>query len=104
METAELSVAKKTKQTIRLVDGQFTASEASFIVQALLNEKINFHKLQRLSRLEGNCNDETSFDDGRIAELQNEQTISNEFFSQIRHQGLKLQIKGNLEITVANPS
>ncbi|MGB5498732.1 MAG: hypothetical protein WBM77_07360 [Maribacter sp.] len=104
MKTAELEVVKKRKQNIRLVDGEFTASEASFVVQALLDEKINFHKLQRLSMLEGDCNTKTTFDTGRIAELENEKVVAKEFFSQIRQQGLKLQIKGNLEIIIANPS
>jgi len=104
MKTAELEVVKKTEQTIRLVDGEFTASEASFIVQALLDEKINFHKLQRLSMLEGDTNCNTSFDTDRIDELKNEKIISKEFFSQIRKQNLRLKITGNLKITIANPS
>ena len=100
MKTAELESTKKTKQNIRLVDGQFTAS---FVVQALLDEKINFHKLQRLSTLEGDCNSKTPYDNGRIDELENEKVLAKEFFSQMRQQGRKLQIKGNLEITVADP-
>ncbi len=104
MKTAELEVVKKTKQNIRLVDGEFTASEASFIVQALLDEKINFHKLQRLSMLEGDCNTNTNYDNGRIQELENEKVTAKEFFSQIRQQGLKLKINGNLKITVSDPS
>ena len=103
METAELEAVKKLNQTIRLVDGQFTTSEASSLIQALLSEKINFHVLQRLSTLEGNSNLKTVYDDGRILELQNEKTMAKEFFSKIRKQGLRLQIKGNLEITVADP-
>ena len=104
METMELEAVKKLEQTIRLVDGTFTTSEASFIVQALLDEKINFHKLQRLSTLEGNSDTKTSYDDGRIHELQNEKIMAKEFFSKIREQGLQLQIKGSLEITVAEAS
>ena len=103
MKTAALEVATKTAQSIRLVNGEFTASEASFIVQALLDEKINFHKLQRLSTLEGDHNIKTPYDNGRIVELENEKVTAKEFFAQIRKQGLKLKIKGNLEITVANP-
>ena len=38
-----------TKQNIQLVDGVFTVSEANDIIQNLINEKINFHKLQRLT-------------------------------------------------------
>ena len=104
MKTAELEVTKKTKQTIRLVEGEFTSSEASFLIQTLLDEKINFHKLHRLSILEGNCNTKTTYDSGRISELENEKKVAKEFFAKIRQEGLKLQIKGKLEITVADPA
>lgn len=103
MKPAEIEAVKKTKKTIRLVDGDFTASEASFLVQTLIDEKINFHKLHRLSLLEGNCNTQTNYDSGRISELENEKKAAKEFFTKIRQQGLKLQIKGTLEITVADP-
>ncbi len=102
MKTAELEVIKKTKQTIRLVEGEFTPSEASFLVHTLLDEKINFHKLNRLSILEGNCKTKTTYDTGRITELENEKKVAQEFFARIKQQGLKLQIKGKLEITVAD--
>lgn len=45
MKAAVEKIDAKTAQKIQLVDGNFTVSEASDIVQALLNEKINFHKL-----------------------------------------------------------
>jgi len=47
MEASVENVRPKTTQKINLVDGNFTVSEASDVVLTLLNEKINFHKLQR---------------------------------------------------------
>lgn len=101
MKTQELEVVKNAKQTIRLVDGEFTPSEASFVISSLLDEKINFHKLQRLTMLEGNCNSKTDYDNGRIDELESEKLIMREFISKMREQGMKLQINGKLEITIA---
>jgi len=101
METQELTVAEKTTQTIRLVDGEFTPSEASHVISSLLDVKINFHKLQRLTKLEGDCYSNTSHDNGRIEELESEKLDAREFISLMRQNNLKLQIKGNLEITVA---
>lgn len=101
MQIQELETVKQTKQAIRLVDGKFTASEAAHVVNSLLNEKINFHKLKRLSLLEGNCNDTTAYDNGRIEELENEKIVAQEFIANMRELGLKLEIKGTLEITVA---
>jgi len=62
----------RTKQKIQLVDGTFTPSETADVVIALLQEKINFHKLQRISWCEGNSDSDTQYPDERIAELEAE--------------------------------
>ncbi len=90
----------KTKQKIQLVDGTFTASETADVVLALINEKINFHKLQRISWCEGSADADTKYPDERIAELEKEKEITKEFVAQIRHLGKKLRINGVLEISV----
>jgi hypothetical protein len=92
-------VESKVIQKIQLVEGNFTASEASDIVSALIKEKINFHKLQRLGQL---IHDETI--DGqesreRIEVLMNERKIAKEFISKARVNGRKIKIHGTLEIT-----
>lgn len=95
METLE-----KIEQKIQLVDGTFTPSETADVVLALLDEKINFHKLQRISWCEGAIEADTQFPDGRIAELQNEKEIAKKFIAQVRHMGKSLRINGVLEISV----
>lgn len=89
-----------TDQKIRLVDGEFTPNEASDIILALLDQKINFHKLQRLAIWEGDINANTSFPNNRIEELEQEKLVSREFVKQARKKGAMLKIKGNLEITM----
>ena len=37
------------KQEVQLVEGLFTPSEANHIVNVLIEQKVNFHKLQRIS-------------------------------------------------------
>jgi hypothetical protein len=101
MQTQELELVKKVKQDIRLVEGEFTPSEAMHIIRTLLNEKINFHKLQRLTVLEGDCNSQTSYADNRIQELENEKEIAKEFISKMRKEGIKLRINSTIEITAA---
>lgn len=88
----------RTKQKIQLVDGTFTPSEASDVILALLDEKINFHKLQRLSWCEGSTTADTEYPDGRIQELEKE--IIKEFIASVRHEGKKLKINGILNITL----
>ena len=90
----------KTKQKIQLVDGTFTASEAADVILALLDEKINFHKLQRISWCEGDNAANTNYPDGRISELQNEKRIAKDFINSVRHEGKRLRIDGILNITL----
>jgi hypothetical protein len=100
METKELVKSEKNTQKIQLVNGEFTPSEASHVIIALLNEKINFHKIQRLQLWEGNHKYETNQLDSRIKDLQEEKRIASEFLSRIQGNGKKLKINGILEISV----
>ncbi|MBU2951891.1 hypothetical protein KO493_14420 [Tamlana agarivorans] len=92
------TLVKKKVQKINSIDGVFTVSEASDIINAVLNVKINFHKLNRLSITEGNDKDDCVFDSGRIAELMNEQQKAKEFLSLARVNGKKLKIKSVIQI------
>ena len=101
MQVLEVTPEVKKHQKIQLVKGEFTPSEASFVINALLDQKINFHKLQRLQDLEGNHDCETNELDGRIKELMDEKQTAKEFFAMVRNSGLKLQIDGIIDIKVA---
>ena len=96
----EILEQTKTTQKIDLIDGIFTASEASDIINSVLKVKINFHKLSRLSINEGNHKDECKFDSGRIAELINEQQIAKDFFTQARLDGKKLKMRSVIQIEI----
>ncbi len=102
METKELVKTEKTKQKIQLIKGGFTPSEASDVIISLIDEKIKFHKIQRLQLWEGNHKCETNQLDGRIKELKEEKRIATEFIENNRSHGRKLNINGILEITVAD--
>ena len=99
METQELEKVEIVNQKIQLVKGEFTPSEASDIISALIAEKINFHKLQRLQIWEGNHVCETNHLNDRINELQKEKESAKNFISKARAQGSKLKINGILEIS-----
>jgi uncharacterized protein with FMN-binding domain len=96
----ETLVQTKTTQKINLIDGIFTASEASDIINSVLKVKINFHKLNRLSITEGNNKEECAFDNGKIDELLNEQQIAKEFFSKARLNGKKLKMRSTIQIEI----
>ncbi len=101
METNELKKTEKVSQKIQLVKGEFTPSEASHIIMNLIDEKINFHKIQRLQIWEGDHKCKTDQLDGRIAELEKEKVIAKEFINSTRDLGQNLKINGILEISVA---
>lgn len=88
-----------TEQNIQLVEGTFTPSEASHVITSLIDEKINFHKLKRISLCEGDETSNTDYEDQRVVELYNEMKIAKSYISQARKEGYNLMINGTLEIT-----
>lgn len=96
----EILQQPKTTQKIDLINGSFTASEASDIINSVLNVKINFHKLQRLSITEGNNKDECIYDNARIDELIKERRIAKEYFSKARLEGKKLKMLSIIKIEI----
>ena len=86
-------------QKVQLVEGKFSPSEASDIISSLIAEKINFHKLQRLGRSEGNINADCEYPNNRIEELEQERMIAKEFIKIARLEGKSLTINGTLEIS-----
>lgn len=94
------ATATKKEQKINLIEGIFTASETADILRAMIDQKINFHKIHRLCITEGNHDDDCTYDNGRIAELMAEKEKLNTYIKQVREQGGALQIKGNIEITL----
>lgn len=99
METRELVKNKADVTEIQLVKGTFTPNEASHIIMNLINEKIKFHKIERLQIWEGNHNCKTAHLDNRIEELEKEKEIVKEIISKARDQGQQLKINGFLEIS-----
>ena len=93
-----ISMASNQVKSVSLVDGKFSPSEASDILNALIDKKINFHKLQVLSRVEGNEKDECSFDNDRLQELKNHKVSLNEIIKDARLNGKKLKINSVINI------
>lgn len=94
---------KKTKietQQINLVDGCFKTSDAADIIDSILEVKINFHKLKRLSITEGNNKDLCEFDNERINELIDAKLDAKSFCNDARLKGKKLKIKSTIFIEV----
>jgi hypothetical protein len=87
---------------INLIEGNFTPSEAADLINELVDVKLNFHTLHRLSLTERDRNDACEFDNSRIEELKADKKLNQQFFKDIKQQGKKLQIKSVIEITVVD--
>ncbi|WP_439151154.1 hypothetical protein [Winogradskyella sp.] len=90
---------KEAKQAVQLVEGLFKPSEASHIVNVLLEQKINFHKVQKLRLCEGNENSDTTYENSRIEELLKEKQIAKDYISIARKEGYNVVINGTLDIS-----
>ncbi|WP_136480037.1 hypothetical protein [Cognatitamlana onchidii] len=102
MKTSEKQSPTKSQveQEIKLVDGMFNPSDAANIIDAILDIKINYHKLKRLSITEGNCNDPCEYDSGRINELIDAKLDAKSFFKDARKDMKKLKLYGTLSIKI----
>ncbi|GAA4886516.1 hypothetical protein GCM10023311_07090 [Flaviramulus aquimarinus] len=101
METFSITTKEIiTDQEIKLIDGCFTPAEASDIINSILDVKINFHKIQRLSKTEGNANDICEYDNSRILELIDAKHDAKSYFNDARLKGKKLKIESIVTIRV----
>lgn len=91
---------KEVLTKVQLVDSTFSPSEAADVVSSLIREKINFHKLHRLSLCEGNINSDTGYDDSRVVELTAERKAFKEICNEAKLMGKKIKINGILEIEI----
>jgi len=98
MEAKVLPEVLTDQRKIQLVDGTFTPTEASDVMTALINEKINFHKIQRLKIWEENHSSRTNTLNNRIDELEKEKMTARAIIEQARKNGKNVTINGVLEI------
>ena len=98
MEAKVLPEVLTDQRKIQLVDGTFTPTEASDVMTTLIDEKINFHKIQRLKIWEGNHSSKTNMLDNRIDELEKEKMTARTIIEQARKNGKNITINGILEI------
>ncbi|MEF3079219.1 hypothetical protein [Winogradskyella poriferorum] len=90
---------EKATQEVNLVEGLFRPSEADFLINVLIEEKINFHKLQRLSLCIGQEKADTKYENSRIDELLREKQIAKDYISVARKEGYNVVINGKLNIS-----
>ena len=95
-----LESATITEKKVKLVDGEFTPAEALDILNNLIGQKINYHKIKKLQHWEQNHNINEKPYTNRIFELEQEKKAVNAFLSEIMEDDIKLNISGVLKISV----
>ena len=102
METKSI-ISKEIKvQNIQLVDGEFTPSQASDIISALINQKINYHKIEGLQLWERDHNNDPKPLSNCIDELEKEKRHAEEFIAELKAKGKNLKINGILNLSIAD--
>jgi hypothetical protein len=100
MNNSTLDTPKTKQQTLKLIEGTFTKGEALNIINNVVDVKINFHKIQRLSKTEGNINDECVYDNSRITELMADKKETKAFLRALESKGQNIKISSTVTITL----
>lgn len=87
-------------QNVRLVDGEFTPVQAIDIISSLINQKINFHKVENLQKWEKDHKTDPEPIKKRIHELKEANEAAKQFIIEMKKNGKKIKIEGNLSINI----
>ena len=91
---------EKKEQEVRLVDGEFTPIQAADIVSSLIEQKINFHKVENLQHWENNHKNDSKPYIQRVKDLEQAEKNAKSFILNKDIKGKKIKIKGNLTISI----
>lgn len=87
-------------QELKLIEGTFSKREALNIINNVVDVKINFHKLERLSKREGNIKDVCAYDNTRITALIKDKAAIKEFLMSLEAKGANIKISSTIHISV----
>tara|TARA_R100000655_G_scaffold103162_1_gene149426 strand:- start:1271 stop:1579 length:309 start_codon:yes stop_codon:yes gene_type:complete len=93
-------VAEPVVTNVNLVNGKFTKSETSDIINALIDVKIKFHKVQRLQQWESDHNNPGREVSSRLQELEEIKASTKEWLAVQIANGRNFSIVGDLKIIV----
>ncbi|MFQ3296916.1 MAG: hypothetical protein ACI9JT_000690 [Polaribacter sp.] len=99
-KTSETENTVIMNKQLKLIEGSFSKREALNIVNNIVDVKINFHKLERLSKREGNVNDACTYDNTRITALLEDKAYIKEFLMSLEANGANIKISSTIHISV----
>lgn len=83
---------------IDLINGNFTAADALEIITAVLDKKMNFHKLQRLAKTEKDHSYPSTFENERIKALQEEKDKTINFLGNFINGDDMIEVKSKIHL------
>ncbi len=83
-------------QKLQLVKGEFSPAQAAVIINALIDQKINFHKIENIQLWEKDHSIDQEPLKRRVLELENEKEVAKNFIEQLKGEGKKLSMDGTI--------
>ena len=102
MEQDKALTDTEISKKIQLVKGRFTPTQAMDIILSLINQKINYHKIERIQLWEKNHKSDPEPLSKRILELQEEKKSAEKFLLKMKAEGKDVTINGVLEFTIVD--
>ena len=90
-----------TKRTLKIIEGDFSASDAAQVLLSLVKSKIDFHTLARMSDRERFGRDIAN-SERRLVELRQLQETIRSICQSASEAGQRLEMKGWIEITLVS--
>ncbi|MFN2261267.1 MAG: hypothetical protein ABR595_04320 [Psychroflexus sp.] len=100
METKNTNTKAVGTKEINLVDGEFTKSQAMDIVSALIDQKINYHRIEGIQFWESNHTIDKQPINNRVEELKAEKEKFQNMIRSLNPKQTKLKIDGVLKIEI----
>ncbi len=89
----------KKNHSFKLIDGQFSPSDAGKVVFALVSSKINYHTMEKFSN-EERFGKDAAHSEKRIAALKKVKDSLKKVFDLAEQKGLNVKMNGFIEITI----
>jgi len=89
----------KKIHSFKIVDGEFSPSDAGKVVFALVSSKINYHSIEKFSN-EVRFGTDASHSEKRIAALKKVKDALKEVFDSAEQKGLNVSMNGFIEVTI----
>lgn len=98
MKTKEMNSKKVSRKDIKLIEGEFLKHQGLEIISTLIDQKINYHKIEGMQLWESNHYIDKAPINSRIEALQQEKEDLQHFVDQLKDKDVKLKINSVIEI------